>query len=60
MQSPEVWFVCPFSRPQFLDNVLLNFWRQAYQPIRMVIVCNGDAKSTRIETSDKRITVLRS
>ena len=60
--SPEVWLVCPFSRPHFLDNTLRNFWRQVYpyERLRLVLVCNGAAEGVTVPTSDSRITVLRS
>lgn len=38
--------VCPFSRPQFLQNVLDNFSRQTHQEKVLILVENGRALGT--------------
>jgi glycosyltransferase involved in cell wall biosynthesis len=46
MQPKEIYFVVPFSRPQFLQSVLDNFRRQTFKNKRLVIVENGPAVGT--------------
>lgn len=43
MKRPkEIWCVVPFSRPEFLQNVIDNFKRQSYQKKKLLIVENGN------------------
>lgn len=38
-----IYAVCPFSRPEFLGNVIENFERQTCSEKRLILVENGDA-----------------
>jgi glycosyltransferase involved in cell wall biosynthesis len=49
MKADSVWVIVPFSRPQYLKNVLDNFTRQDFQNKKLVIVENGDAIGTCIK-----------
>ena len=38
-----IYAVCPFSRPEFLDNVIQNFSQQTFRDRRFIVVENGEA-----------------
>jgi hypothetical protein len=46
MKAKEVWVIVPFSRPQFFDNLVLNFKRQNFPNKKLILVENGDAIGT--------------
>lgn len=46
MKAKSVWVIVPFSRPQYLQNVLDNFKRQKFANKKLIIVENGDAIGT--------------
>jgi hypothetical protein len=41
MTSPSIWFVCPFSRPEYASNVWDNYVRQSHGRKRLIVVENG-------------------
>ncbi len=46
MKAKEAWVIVPFSRPQYLDNVIANFTRQTFQNKKLIIIENGKAIGT--------------
>lgn len=60
--KPEVWLVCPFSRPECLDNVLANFHRQRYpaDKLRLVLAANGRAAGTLPHWSGSHVMTVES
>lgn len=53
-----IWCVCPFSRAQFLGNVLANFDQQSFGDRRLVLVTNGGA--AQVSYAHPRMSLLRS
>jgi glycosyltransferase involved in cell wall biosynthesis len=43
MKAKEIWVVVPFSRPEYLTNVIKNFTQQKFNNKKLVIVENGKA-----------------
>jgi hypothetical protein len=43
MKAQEIWAVVPFSRPNWLENVKDNFFRQRFHNKKLAIVENGPA-----------------
>jgi hypothetical protein len=43
MKAKEVWVVVPFSRPEYLFNVIQNFSQQNFHNKKIIIVENGRA-----------------
>lgn len=39
-----IWLIVPFSRPNFLRNVIANFRRLEFNDKKLLLVCNGDAE----------------
>jgi hypothetical protein len=53
-----IWCLCPWSRPEFFDNVVQNFEQQTFKDSRLLLVANGAAKYLRADAGPRVTTIF--